>query len=291
MEFRTGYVALVGAPNVGKSTLMNRFMQEKLAIVTAKPQTTRRKTLGILTGDSYQIVLLDTPGLMEPKYELHRAMLREAKEALGNADVILLLAEARNEIRVPDLVRELDVPRVLALNKVDLSRNKSELLPILQAWNDTGLFRELVPISALEGTGTDDLLRILVPLLPESPPFYPADQIASQPERFFVGEIVREQLFEKYEQEVPYAAEVVVEQFVERPEAKDFIEAWIFVEQESQKAILIGRDGAAIRALGESARQAIEAFLGRPVFLSLRVKILPKWRKREGALRKFGYRK
>jgi GTPase len=290
-EFRTGYVALAGAPNVGKSTLMNRFLKEKLAIITPKPQTTRRKTLGILNGPGYQMVLLDTPGLMEPKYDLHHAMLREAQAALHDADVLLLLAEAQRRVHVPDMVSQATVPRILALNKVDLVKNKTEILPLLTEWNETGLFQELVPISALDGTGTDELLRVLVPLLPLGPPFYPPDQIADQPERFFVGEIVRERLFEQYEQEIPYATEVVVEEFTERPAAKDYIEAVIFVEQESQKGIIIGKDGAAIRLLGEKARGEIEEFLGRQVFLSLRVRVLPKWRRRSEALRRLGYRK
>lgn len=171
---RTGYVAIAGVPNAGKSTLMNRLMQERLAIVTPKPQTTRRRTLGILSGADYQMVLLDTPGLMEPRYDLHHAMLREARGALMDADVILLMAEPWALPEVPEMVREATAPRVLALNKVDLVKNKAELLPALQGWHDTGLFRELLPISALNGTGTEDLLKVLVALLPGRPPVLPA---------------------------------------------------------------------------------------------------------------------
>lgn len=288
--FRCGFVAIVGEPNVGKSTLTNRLLRERLSIVTDKPQTTRRKTLGILNAEGYQAVLLDTPGLMAPRYELHQAMLREAREALVDADVILFLVEPDTRVEVPAAVRESGGRRFLVLNKVDLVTRKDDLLPILTAWNDTGFFEELVPISALEGHGTTALLDLIVPLLPLGPPFYPVDELATQPERFFVGEIIRERIFERFEKEIPYATEVTVEEFHERPGAKDYIEAWIHVEQQSQKAILIGADGAAIRGLGEEARGMIEEFLGRPVYLSLRVRVTPKWRKRPDALRRFGYR-
>jgi GTP-binding protein Era len=289
--FRSGYLAIVGEPNVGKSTLMNRLLEARLAIVTAKPQTTRRKTLGILNGPGYQIVLLDTPGLMEPRYALHQAMLREARDALADADLALFLAEPRTRIRVPDEVRSREMPRILALNKIDALPTRGAMLPLLNAWHETGLFREVVPISALTGSGIDELLRVLVASLGEGPPFYPLDQLAEQPERFFVAEIIRERVFELFEEEVPYAAEVRIEAFQERPGAKDYIEASIQVEQDSQKAILIGKGGAAIRRLGEEAREAIEAFLGRPVFLSLRVRVFPKWRRRPEALRRLGYRR
>ncbi len=289
--FRSGYVAILGEPNVGKSTLMNRLLQERLAIVTAKPQTTRRKTLGILSGPGYQVVLLDTPGLMEPRYALHHSMLREAQDALDGADVLLVMAEPSTRVEIPPLLSETSTPKVLALNKVDTIRRKEEMLPLLTAWNATGLFRELVPISALDGTGVGDLINAVVGMLPEGPAFYPHDQITDQPERFFVAEIIRERIFELYEKEIPYAAEVSINEFTERPGAKDYIEAWIHVEQESQKGILIGKEGAAIRKLGEEAREEIEAFLGRPVFLSLRVRVLPKWRRNSESLSRPGYRK
>jgi GTPase len=289
--FRSGYVAIVGEPNVGKSTLMNRLLQERLAIVTARPQTTRRRTLGILSGTGYQMVLLDTPGLMDPRYELHHAMLRQAHDALREADLILYLADPSARVRVPEAVRDATAPRVLALNKIDRLSPREAMLPLLQRWQETGLFGEMVPISALDGTGVDELRTVLLSLLPEGPPFFPPDQITDQSERFFVAEMIRERIFELYGEEIPYATEVLVDEFKERPEAKDFIEASVFVEQESQKGILIGKEGSAIRRLGEEAREEIEAFLGRPVFLSLRVRVLPKWRRREEALRRLGHRK
>jgi GTP-binding protein Era len=289
--FRSGYVAIMGEPNVGKSTLMNRLLQERLAIVTAKPQTTRRRTLGILSGPGYQMILLDTPGLVQPRYDLHHAMLREAEAALGEADLILFLVEPSTRVEPLSLLAGSGTPKVLALNKVDRVRNKARLLPLIGSWNATGLFREIVPISALEGTGVSGLVDLLAAMLPEGPPLYPEDQLTDQPERFFVAEIIRERIFELYAREVPYATEVSVQAFEEHPGAKDFIEAWIHVEHESQKGILIGRDGAALRRLGEEAREEIEAFLGRPVFLSLRVRVLPRWRRNPESLRRLGYRR
>lgn len=290
-NFRCGYLALVGEPNVGKSTLMNRLLEERLAIVTAKPQTTRRRTLGILNLPDAQVILLDTPGLMEPKYDLHSAMLREARTAIEDADLILLLAEVDTAVRVPPEVAARAVPRLLVLNKVDAVQPKERLLPALTAWSETELFEEILPISALTGDGVERLVAAVKTRLPLGVPFYPPDQLADQPERFFVAEIVRERIFERYVKEIPYATEVVIEQFTERPGARDYIEAWIHVEQDSQKAILIGRGGAAIKALGEEAREHVERFLGRPVFLALRVKVTPKWRRRAEALRRFGYPK
>ncbi len=288
--FRAGYVALIGRPNVGKSTLMNRFLKERLAIVTAKPQTTRRKTLGILNSSEYQIVLLDTPGIMEPRYDLHEAMVREATDALNQADIVVFLADASAPAEVLPAVAASTAPRILALNKVDRIGDKGALLPLLGEYGALADFQAIVPISALSGEGVDKLLSELVSRLPEAPPFYPPDQIAEQPERFFVAEIVRERIFELYDQEIPYSTEVIVDTFQERKKAKDFIEAVVYVESDSQKAILIGKGGRAIRVLGEDAREAVESFLGREVFLSLRVKRMPKWRKKAGALKKLGYR-
>lgn len=288
--FRFGYVALVGPPNVGKSTLMNRFLEQRLAIVTPKPQTTRRRTLGILSDDQFQMVLLDTPGLMDPTYRLHHAMLREAEDALKDADLIVYLADPSQKPAVIDSVQRARAPKVLAINKTDRLRRKEELLPLLSAYHQLGIFEELVPISALHGDGVDELLGVLRDRLPEGPPLYPPDQIAEQSERFFVAELVRERIFALFHREVPYSTEVEIREFKERSTGKDYIEAMIFVESESQKRILIGKGGQAIKALGEEARLTIEEFLGREVFLELRVRVLEKWRTKEAALRRFGYR-
>lgn len=287
--WRSGYAALVGEPNVGKSTLVNRLVAERLAIISPKPQTTRRRTLAIVSGADYQIVLLDTPGLMEPKYDLHHAMLREAEQALRDADVVLWMVEPGPARPMHPLVEATRARRLLVLNKVDLVPRKEELLPQLASYHDSGQFEEMIPISALGGDGVDRILAAIVERLPEGAPFYPPDQIAAQPERFFVGELVREQIFSHFRDEIPYATEVEVTEFREHPGAKDFIEAVIYVEQESQKAILIGKGGRAIRSLGEEARRAVQEFLGREVFLSLRVKVMEKWRRKAGALRRLGY--
>jgi GTP-binding protein Era len=292
--YRSGYIALVGAPNAGKSTLMNQLVQSRLAIVSPKPQTTRRRTLGIVSGEGYQMILLDTPGIIEPRYALQKAMMRTVGNVLSDADAACLLLDVTHakpgEIEIPDSLRTFRGKRILALNKVDILSPKERMIPILQELAETGLFEDLVPISALKGDGVPALLQELVRCLPEGVPFYPADQLTEQPERFFVGELIREAVFGKFSEEVPYSVEVIIEDFKERPGAKDFIQASLVVEQDSQKGILIGHKGAAIRALGESARTAIEEFLERPVYLELRVKVLPKWRKNEVSLRRLGFR-
>lgn len=292
--FRSGYVALVGAPNVGKSTLMNRLLQSRLAIVSPKPQTTRRRILGIVSGEGHQIILLDTPGILDPKYLLQKVMMKTVSSVIADADVACLLLDARapstGSLKIPKELESFNGPRVAAVNKIDNVRPKEKMIPILQEINDTGLFTDVVPLSALTGEGVDRLIPILVGHLPIAPPFYPDDQITEQPERFFVAELIRERVFHQFEQEIPYAVEVEVTEFKERHGAKDFIQATIFVEQQSQKGILIGHGGKAIRELGEKARDSIEEFLGRPVYLDLRVKVAPKWRRNEAKLRRLGYR-
>lgn len=292
--YRCGYVALVGEPNAGKSTLMNALVRERLAIVSPKPQTTRRRTLGIVSGDDYQMILLDTPGILQPKYPLQKAMMHTVSDALRDADIACVLIDAGSKGgppgEIPEAIRSFRGPRIAALNKIDLVRPKDRLLPMMEALIGMGVFEETIPLSALTGDGVGRLMDVLRLRLPAGPPFYPADQLTEQPERFFVAELVREQLFHQFAEEVPYAVEVEIAEFKERPGAKDFIEAVLYVEHESQKAILIGRAGQAIRSLGESSRSEIESFLGRPVYLELRVKVMPKWRRNESTLRRFGYR-
>jgi GTPase len=293
-EFRCGYVALVGAPNVGKSTLMNHLVDSRLAIVSPKPQTTRRRTLGIVSGDGYQMIVLDTPGILDPRYPLQTAMMKTVHEALGDADVACVLFDATllepGAVVIPEELRAFGRPQIAVLNKVDRVHPKEKLIPLIQELNESGLFKEIVPMSALTGDGVDRLVEILVRALPEGPAFYPEDQLTEQPERFFVGELVREQIMVRFSEEIPYAVEVEVNEFTEREGAKDFIGIILYVEQESQKGILIGRGGQAIQRVGSAAREAIERFLGRPVFLDLRVKVAPKWRRDEATLRRLGYR-
>ena len=300
---KSGYVALVGAPNVGKSTLLNRWLGTKLSIVSPRPSTTRNRVLGILTeeptdgGPGYQLVLLDTPGVVRPKYRLHQHMMRDVDRSLGDADVTVLMADATERELTHDArqaverVQNARGPVLLALNKIDRLGLVDEALPLVEVYNEA-LGRPadaVVPVSAQHGRGTDALLDLVLERIPEGPPYYPADQLSEHPERFFISEIVREAVFHQFRDEVPYATQVVVVTYQERPGQKDFVACDIVVERDSQKAILIGKGGRALKRLGQAAREEIEAFLGRGVFLQLFVKTRADWRDREGHLREYGF--
>ncbi len=291
-SFRVGYVAIVGKPNVGKSTLMNTLLHQKLAIVSSKPQTTRHRILGILNGDDHQVIFLDTPGLMVPKYLLQEAMVKTARKTMREADLILMMVEATGLLpEDEEVIRLLDnfkVPQFLIINKVDLVP-KNSILPLIDRFRSAGRFQEIVPISALKADGLDLLLSLIIKTLPEGEPFYPPDRLSDEPERFFVSEIIREQIFLQYGEEIPYATAVQVEAFEERPEKKDYIRAIIAVEQDSQKGILIGKGGRALKRVGKAAREDIEQFLGRPVFLELKVSVRKKWRKNASLVKRLGY--
>ncbi|PIU44897.1 MAG: GTPase Era [Ignavibacteriales bacterium CG07_land_8_20_14_0_80_59_12] len=295
--FRAGYAAIIGEPNVGKSTLMNAFLGQKISIVTPKPQTTRHRVLGIMSGENYQVVFLDTPGIITPKYRLQEVMMDTARSALADADVVLFMVDVKrvDAVSVEDqneqtlgLLRVTSKPVLLVLNKIDLI-HKDALLPMLDAFGKLYPFREMIPVSALTGDGVRDITRSLVTLLPLNEPFYPPDMLSEQSERFFAGEIVREKIFEKFREEVPYSTAVRIVDFKEREAGKDYINADIIVERESQKAILIGKGGKALREVGLSARRDIEEFLGRPVYLELRVKVREKWRDSDAWLKRLGY--
>ncbi len=292
--FKAGYVAIVGEPNVGKSTLLNAFLNQKISIVTRKPQTTRQRVLGILSRDDAQIMFLDTPGLIQPQYLLHQRMIRAAERALEDADVVLVMTEVSKGTSLPPAVEEqvlrknLNKPKILVINKVD-SILRSEVLPLIEVFSKTKELSEIVPISALEEDNVDDLLATIVKYLPEHPPFYPTDIVSEQPERFFVAELIREQIFEKYREEIPYSTAVEITEFKEREQGKTYINADIIVERDSQKGILIGKQGTALKRIGESARKEIEKFLGRPVFLDLFVKVKERWRENEQWLNRLGY--
>ncbi len=289
-SFRSGYVAICGHPNAGKSTLLNSIMQHQLAIVSPKPQTTRRRTLGIRTTDREQMILIDTPGILDPRYDLQSAMMKQVDQSLLDADVVLFLVDLTRP-RMADQIARISrqKPVIVLLNKADTVARQEENLPLIERMRGQGEFREFFAISALQGRGIREVLDRVGELLPPGPHFYPPDQITEHPERFFVGEIIRETIFERFRQEVPYSTEVQVLDFQEKPEGKDFIDAVIFVESESQKGILIGKGGRAIKSLGQTARKAIEEFLGRGVFLSLQVKVMPNWRRDARALKRFGY--
>lgn len=295
-NYRCGYVALVGAPNAGKSTLLNAILGTRLSIVTPKPQTTRRRLLGFHTTPTEQILFVDTPGLIKPRYVLQEAMVNAALTAIRDSDVTLLLVDAaralEKEQSLPEglaaLFREARRPVIAVLNKVDLVSYKKALLPLMQQMYDAYPFATVIPVSALEHDGIDTILRETAALLPEGPAMYPDDQLSDQSERFFVSEIIREKIFLQFREEVPYATEVYIVEFREGDD-KDFISAEIIVERESQRRILIGKGGQAIKAIGSEARIDVEDFLGRPVFLDLHVRIREGWRDDRNWVRRMGY--
>ncbi len=288
---RAGDIALVGRPNVGKSTLLNAFIGERLSIVTPRAQTTRERVLGIYTDERAQLVFVDTPGLLDVTYLLQRSMLEAALAAVRDADLVLLLLDAtRPEERPAPEALALLAARgdalFVAVNKIDAAG--TEDVAALADWSRATLGREARRISAATGAGVEALRAELVAALPESPYLYPADEIAAQPVRFFAAELVRETIFEQYEAEIPYAAVVRVEEFREATDPV-YIRATIYVERESQKGILLGRGGGALKALGAAARGKIESFIGAHVYLDLWVKVLPGWRRKKSSLEYLGY--
>jgi GTP-binding protein Era len=281
---------------VGKSTLLNRLLGQKIAIVSPKPQTTRNRITGIRSRPDSQIVYVDTPGLHPSRGKLGEFMAAIAAQALEEVDAVVFVTEATaggvalDESALAALA-EVEAPVLLALNKVDLVADKRRILPLLEAYAARYPFRELIPISASRGEGVDRVERAILALLPAGPAFYPPDQLTDQPETFFVAETIREQLFLLTHQEVPYAAAVRVEELVEREGgSRLYIRAVIFVEQPSQKAIVIGEGGAMLKRIGQAARRELEAFFGVPVYLDLWVQVRRHWRRNEAALREFGYR-
>ncbi len=289
-DHRSGYAAIIGKPNVGKSTLLNAILGQKISIVTNKPQTTRRRVLGILSEEKYQIVLLDTPGVIDPRYGLQKAMMKDVKTATHDADILVFMADAtleRLDTRTMTFLK--DRPSILVINKMDLV-NPETVLPLVESYMGEHTFDEVIPVSALKKKNIDLLVREIVARLPEGPPFYPKDMISEQPERFFVSEIIREKIFQKFRQEIPYSTAVNIVLFEEREGEKDLIDAEIVVERSSQKGILIGKGGKSLKSVGTAARQDIESFIGRPVFLRLHVKVRSNWRDSDSYLRSFGYK-
>ena len=295
-DYRAGYVALVGEPNVGKSTLLNALVRQKLAIVTRKPQTTRHRILGILSGTGYQALLYDTPGLIEPHYLLQEKMMRFADSALADADVVLMLVDcwkAGREMLLPDnhvllKIKQAGKKTILVLNKID-TVDAHEVQSLSEKMKALFQFDAVLPISALKNEGTAELLAAMVRCLPLHPPFYPEEMLSEAPEKFFVSEIIREKIFELYSDELPYSTTVEIIAFDEHPSKKHFIGADIVVERQSQKGIVIGKGGAALKRVGSAARAEIEKFLDHAVFLELHVKVREHWRKDRDWLRRYGY--
>ena len=292
---RAGFVALIGRPNVGKSTLLNRLVGEKMSIVSPRPQTTRTRITGIRHLPAAQVVFVDTPGLHRGTSRLGRLMAEAAERALEDVDLVCLVAEAterpdRLDDQVVERLAGLRAPVYCCLNKVDLVAPKSRLLPLIAAYRRRHAFVEVVPISAERGTNCDVLLDLIVRALPERPAYFPRESLSAEPETFFVAERIREKVFRFAHEEVPYACAVRVEELTERsrPECV-YIRASLFVEHDSQKGILIGRNGAMLRAIGSAARRDLERFFGVKTYLDLRVALRKNWRKDEAALREFGF--
>jgi GTP-binding protein Era len=287
----SGYVAIVGKPNVGKSTLMNALLGQKLSIVTRKPQTTRHRVIGIHSSPEHQVIFLDTPGIIEPRYGLHEAMMGQVKGAIRDADLLLFLHEATQEKPDTESLQQIgDTPAFLVLTKMDLVPN-DQTLPLVESYTELRAFDEVVPTSAKKGQNLDTLVELVVDALPEGPPFYPKEMISEHPERFFVAEIVREKVYQYYHQEIPYSVQVNVVTYEERGEGeKDYIDAEIVVMEDSHKGILIGEGGSALKRVGTAARKDIEAFVQSPVYLNLHVKVRKDWRDRDQLLRSYGYR-
>ncbi|MFT4568187.1 MAG: GTP-binding protein Era [Saprospiraceae bacterium] len=293
---KSGFVNIMGEPNVGKSTLLNALVGEKLSIITNKPQTTRHRIIAIVNEDDYQIVFSDTPGVIyEPGYKMQEAMNSFAYSALTDADILLFMVDVTRPPVVDDKLKarlaKVECPKFLILNKVDLSTQK-KLKSLTEWWSDEIEVDQMIAISALEKSGTEELMKVIIDHLPEGPPYYPKDQFSDRSQRFFVSEIIREQILEQYKQEIPYSAEVIVTQFKEGTSAKGpitRISADIIVSRKTQKSIIIGKNGVSIKALSTAARKGIEAFLQDHVYLELYVKVKEKWRDDERSLKSYGY--
>ncbi|MBR4829319.1 MAG: GTPase Era [Muribaculaceae bacterium] len=289
---RAGFVNIVGNPNVGKSTLSNRLVGERLSIITSKAQTTRHRIMGIVNGDDYQIVFSDTPGVLKPKFRLQQSMLEYSTGALVDADVLLYVTDVvesptKNQDFLDRVAKE-KIPILLVINKIDLLKGNEDLLRIIDQWKELLPNAEVFPTSALNNFNVDNIMKRIVELLPESPPYFGKDALTDRSSRFFVTEIVREKILMTYDKEVPYASQVIVEKFDES-DTSIHIMAVIYVERDTQKGIIIGHQGKMIKRVGIEARKDIEKFFEKKVFLELYVKVEKDWRNQENKLRAFGY--
>lgn len=289
---KSGFVNIVGNPNVGKSTLMNSLVGERISIITSKAQTTRHRIMGIVNTDDMQIVYSDTPGVLKPNYKLQESMLGFSQSALIDADILLYVTDT---VETPDKnadflqrVSKGNIPVIVIINKIDLLKGQEELEALVDKWRELLPQAEIIPISAMLRFNIDNLLKRIQELLPPSPPFFDKDALTDKPARFFVNEIIREKILLTYDKEIPYACEVAVELFKESDKRIE-ISAVIYVERDSQKGIIIGKGGAALKRVGTLARKDIEAFFDKQVYLQLYVKVEKDWRNRENKLRSFGY--
>jgi GTP-binding protein Era len=292
MKHRSGYVNIIGKPNVGKSTLMNAMVGEKLSIITAKAQTTRHRIHGIVNHPDYQVIFSDTPGILEPSYKLQETMLKAARTALVDADILIYLTEAGDTPDPEDSflqkISKMKIPVIVVINKIDLS-SQEEVTAVMGRWSEILPEAEIIVISALRKFNVDTIFKRILEHLPESPPYYPKDALTDKTERFLTGEMIREKILIQYKQEIPYAVEVEIESFKEE-EKLIRIYAVIYVEREGQKGILIGDGGLALKRVGREARVEMESFFAKKVFLELKVKVKKDWRNNEREIKKFGYR-
>lgn len=292
-DFRSGYVSIIGRPNVGKSTLLNSILGDKIAIVTSKPQTTRNKIIGIKTLDDAQIIFIDTPGIHRPRHKLGETMIGAAKEALNEVDVILIMVEPREPDKgdraIIDLLKKVQSPVFLLINKIDIVR-KSDILPIMDHFKELYSFKEIIPISAIKHDGINLLIKRIYDYLPLGPRYYPDDLITDQLERFMVSEIIREKTMDMTKEELPYSVAVKVAEWNEREDGLISINCNIYVEREGQKAIIIGRRGAMLKSIGSAARLEIEKLLNTKVFLEIWVKVKKNWRNDIRFLKELGYK-
>ncbi len=292
-KFKSGFVAIIGRPNVGKSTVLNRLVGEKVAIVTEKPETTRDRIQGILTTKEAQVVFVDTPGIHKPKNLLGKRITKVAKDCLLDVDLVIAIIDVTRGITDEDklifgLIRDSGKPSLLLINKVDL-RSKSLALPLIEEAAGLHGFKEIIPVSALNGDNMDVLLRKTIECLPEGVKYFPEDQFTDKTERFLAGETVREKALELTHEEVPHSLAVLVEEFAERPRKVTYIRATIYVERHSQKKIIVGHKGQTLKKIGEAARKDLQRSLGRHVYLELWVKVHENWRKDPQALKMLGY--
>ena len=288
---KVGFVNIFGKPNAGKSTLLNALMGEKMAIVSHKVQTTRHRIKAILSHEDYQIILSDTPGIIEPKYKLHEKMMQAVKGSLEDADVGLLIADAREDVKESHEIfsaLRLKAPAIVILNKSDVVKDENAIQSAREFYEAQDYCKEVVVISALKNEGTEKLLERILFYLPEGHPFYEGDDLSDMPTKFFVGELIREKIFQLYQEELPYHSAVLVQEFKEKTTLIK-ISADIIVQRETQKGIILGEKGSMIKKLGTLARQDIEKFLDSKVFLELYVKVRPKWRDNETHLKEYGY--
>lgn len=294
---KAGFVAIIGKPNAGKSSFMNTIIGEKLSIVTDKPQTTRKRVLGIYTDSNIQIVFTDTPGVLKPRYEMQETMMEYVSESISASDLLLVIYDvsAFSPDKPPfhssfvNMMKSAEKKTILLLNKSDLVKDKKEILPAILKFSELGIFDEIIPTSALSKDDAAKVIEVISSYLPASPFYYDEELLSTQSQRFFVSELVREEIFKNFSEEIPYSTEVHIVEFKEREEGKWYISAEIVVEKDTQKGIMIGKGGSKLKEIGERSRAAIEAHLDMPVYLELFVKVRANWRSKKNFLKSFGY--